>query len=81
MKLTPAAAQALASLRGNVDFQEVLRWFAENEAKALDVCATQDGLKLYQAQGAVQTLRGIERAYADAPDTLKKFKQQPPSKG
>lgn len=80
MKVTPEVAQALSNLRGNPDFQTVLKWVRESGSKEQEKCVDADGLVLYRAQGSAKTLRDFSQAFDDAPDTLKKLKQhqQPP---
>lgn len=77
MKLTPEAAQALTNLRGNRDFEVVLKWLKEYELKETDTCVSAEGATLHRAQGAVKALREIPAALKDAPDTLKKILNQP----
>lgn len=77
MKLTPEAAQAFTSLRGNREFENVLKWLKEYEAKEMQTCVTTEGSQLHRAQGAVLALQGIAQANAEAPDTLNKILNKP----
>lgn len=76
MKLTPEAAQAFTNLRGNRDFEVVLKWLKEYELKQTDLCVTTEGAALHRAQGGAQVLREIPQAFKDAPETLKKILNQ-----
>jgi hypothetical protein len=73
VKLTPEAAQAFTNLRGNRDFEHVLKWFKEYEAKETQTCITTEGPQLHRAQGSVQALQEIAKANAEAPTTLTKI--------
>lgn len=77
MKLSAEAAQALTNLRGNRDFEAVLKWVKEYELKETDTCVTAEGATLHRAQGAVKALRELPQAFKDAPETLKKILNQP----
>jgi hypothetical protein len=76
VKATPEVAQALSNLRGNPDFQTVLKWVRDAESKEQEKCVDSDGLVLYRAQGSAKTLRAFTETFDGAPDLLKKFKQQ-----
>ena len=73
MKLTTEAAQSLTNLRGNRDFENVLKWFKEYEAKETQTCITTEGPQLHRSQGAVLALQTIAKANAEAPETLTKI--------
>lgn len=77
MKLTPEAAQAFTNLRGNRDFESVLKWVKEYEEKETATCITTEGPQLHRAQGSVQALQGVMKANSEAPDTLAKIINQP----
>ena len=76
IKLTDKASQALANLRGNRDFDDVLEWLKEHEAKEIQRSLELDGVQCARAQGAVKLLQAIKEAIAEAPNTMNKFKQQ-----
>jgi len=59
VKLTPEAAQAFTNLRGNRDFEAVLKWVKEYEANEMKACATREGKNVYRAQGAVAALARV----------------------
>jgi hypothetical protein len=77
VKLTPEASQAFTNLRGNRDFEYVMKWLKEYEAKETATCITTEGAQLHRAQGSVQALQEIAKANAEAPDTLSKFNNKP----
>lgn len=76
IKLTDKAAQALSNLRGNRDFDDVMEWLKEHEAKETQRSLDLDGVQCARAQGAVKLLQEIKAAIAEAPQTMNKFKQQ-----
>lgn len=76
MKLTEQSAQALVNLRGNPDFTEVLKWFAENQTKFRDECCTiLDFSRILQSQGKAKLVDDFFKAFGEAPATLEKFKK------
>ena len=76
IKLTDKAAQALANLRSNRDFTDVMEWLKEHETKEIQRSLELDGVQCARAQGAVKLLQGLTEAIAAAPDTMNKFKQK-----
>lgn len=77
MKLTPEAAQAFTNLRGNRDFENVMKWLMEYETQETGKCVTHEGVSLHRAQGAVAALCEVRVSYADAPATLNKIINKP----
>ncbi len=75
MKHTKESAQALTNLRGNPEFNHVLKWLKENREKARDVCCTADGPTLFRAQGEANALDAFIKSFEKAPATTEKFKQ------
>lgn len=73
MKLTPEASQAFTNLRGNRDFETVMKWVKEYEDAEREKCVDGEGKVLHQAQGATKALRRFREANTEAPDTLNKF--------
>ena len=78
MKLDGKAAQAFSNLRASTDFGHVLEWLKGYTEKEMQTCVKAEGVPLYRAQGAVETLQRIAEAYEEAPTTLVKIMQQKP---
>lgn len=77
MKLTDQKlVQALTNLRGNSDFRVLLEALKEDERDETQRSLKLEGAQCHRAQGAVLKLQEIAKAFADAPETLGKFKQQ-----
>ena len=76
LKLDKEAAQAFTNLRGNPDFNAVLKWLEGHRDKFFVECSTAEGRPLYRAQGKVFVVTGIFEAYESAPETTEKFKQE-----
>lgn len=70
--------QALTNLRANGDFATVLGALKIAEQESLEMCRSKDGPPLYRAQGAATVYKELLETIATAPQTLEKFKNQPP---
>lgn len=76
MKLTKEAAQALTNLRGNPDFEKVLRWLADEREACRDRLEKAEDIRFRQEQGKAQHLSALFSAVREAPTTTQKLKQQ-----
>lgn len=74
MKTSPELAEALTHLRGNRDFQTVLKSMLEHEQEATHRCVEGEGSVQLRAAGTAQALRWWREAYNSAPIDLEKFK-------
>ncbi len=75
--MTAEIAQALTNLRGNRDFEAVLKGIAEHEKEATQQCVDGEGSVQLRASGAVKALQWWKNAFASAPADLEKFKNTP----
>jgi hypothetical protein len=78
LKLTPQLAQALTNLRVNADFKLFLSALKEDEETETDTALKTEGTQCARAQGAVLKLRQLQEQFMNAPNTLERFKINPP---
>jgi hypothetical protein len=76
LKLTKDAAQALTNLRGNPDFDKVLKWLAETREQCRDKLEKTEGPQLHREQGRSTLISEFFSAVREAPTTTDKLKQQ-----
>ncbi len=74
IKMTPALAEALANLRGNRDFETVLKGIQEHIAMSTRQCIDGEGSVQLRAAGATKALECWVKAFVDAPASLDKLR-------
>lgn len=71
--LTKKAYSALASLRGNPDFDTVMSWIGEEREKSKELLVTCPPERSQVLQGAAGAYGALLKMYREAPDVLKKL--------
>lgn len=74
MKITAPLAEALVNLRGNRDFETVMKSMQEHIAEVTRQAIDADGAVQSRAAGAVKALEHWPAAFANAPVLLNKFR-------
>lgn len=74
MRVTAQLAEALVNLRGNRDFETVMKSMQEHIAEATRQAIDADGVVQSRAAGAVKALEQWPVAFANAPALLDKFR-------
>lgn len=76
LKQDKEVAQALTNLRGNPDFQQVLKWLADSRESVRDALEKTEDVQLAREQGKAQILGEFITAVREAPTITERLKQR-----